>query len=104
MMIEMMPLLCGTCVVDGNCAEVFEGDDPNDDPNDDLEGGMPECWGDCSISLFLSQTTMCEALLNDDISCMNDCTGEDAMFLIFLPIMCGTCVADGNCDEIDDGE
>jgi hypothetical protein len=103
LMVSMVPIMCGSCVDDGNCDEIFEGDD-GDEGDDGTEGGMPECWGDCPMSLFSSQTAMCEALSNGDISCMNDCTGEDAMFLLILPIMCGTCVADGNCDEIDDGE
>ena len=90
--------------IDGLTAVCDGYGEPNDDPNDDPEGGMPECWGDCPISVFSSQTGMCESLINGDISCMNDCTGEDAMIVIMLPIICGTCVADGNCDEIDDGE
>ena len=83
-----------------------DGDDGGDD--DDSDDDDSECLLDCPLSMFMSSTGMCEFVGAGDSSCLNDCSEENAMFFEIMPIFCGTCVADGNCDEVisdgDDGD
>ena len=114
---EELQQMCTACLEADDCDEVFmddsdgdddDGDDGYDDGDDgddgDDDGDFPECLEDCGISMFLSPTATCEFFAGDDISCTADCTGDDALMLILFPLMCGTCVADGNCDELFEGD
>jgi hypothetical protein len=91
-------MAAGFCGPYGVCGGSGEDDDGDDD--------FPECFLDCDLSIFLSPTATCEFFGGDDISCTDDCTGDDAAIITLYPIMCGTCVEDGNCDDLfgDDGE
>ena len=86
--------VCTECLENDNCEEVIDGEE--EDGDDDI----PECFLDCDLSIFLSPTATCEFFGGDDISCSVDCTGDDAAMLTLYPIMCGTCVEDGDCDDI----
>jgi len=89
--------------------ECEENCDTDCDYGDDDDDGS-ECLLDCPLSMFSSSTGMCEFVGAGDSSCLDDCSEENAMFFEIMPIFCGTCVADGNCDELfeddsdDDGD
>ena len=106
---DMMLIQCEACLENDNCECYFvdespegceDDDDEDGDESDDGDDDFPECFLDCDMSMLNSPTATCEFFGGDDISCTDDCTGDDAVMVALWPIMCGTCVEDGDCDDV----
>jgi hypothetical protein len=83
---------CTECLANDTCEEMLSDDDD----------GPPECFDDCVYEPTDNSTgsEICE-FIGGDISCADDCIGDDAIPTELIEI-CIACLSMGNCDEVVD--